>query len=238
MKFSLWLSLYLTGFCLFTSCPRTETKPTETTPPAEVKDAGIESIATEVQLFNPSLHNTLLGRPTDKSIAISVLADSPGDAAKIEFGTALTENLQSILLPQMSGIVSTATGAPLEIELTGLLPDTQYFYRLHYIPKGQAEQREGIHSFHTQRAKGHSFRFGVQGDTHPERYKNKMFHDELFKLTMEQVRDRQPDLYFTLGDDFSIEKIIKNFKKANYPANHTFQKNVEGFDVPPENWTS
>jgi hypothetical protein len=55
-----------------------------------------------------------------------------------------------------------------------------------------------------------------------------MFHDELFTLTMQEVARRQPDLYFTLGDDFSNEKIIQDFKAANYPAGHAFTRAVEG----------
>lgn len=55
-----------------------------------------------------------------------------------------------------------------------------------------------------------------------------MFHSELFTLTMQEVRKRQPDLYFTLGDDFSIEKVIQDFKEANYPLGYSFLRSVEG----------
>jgi len=72
------------------------------------------------------------------------------------------------------------------------------------------------------------FPFGLQGDTHPERSANKMFNAELFTLTMQNVRDRQPDLYFMLGDDFSIEDIIQVFKEQNYGAGYSFKKSVEG----------
>ena len=178
--------------------------------------------------MNPSTHNTVLGRPTDSSVAVSVLADAAGDAAYVEFGTALSEDLSSIVGGQASASVSSKGGEPIVVEVTGLSGDTRYYYRVHYLAGGAGDSPDSIHTFTTQRAAGKTFHFGVQGDTHPERSNNKMFHPDLFKRTMEQVRDRQPDLYFTLGDDFSIEKIIQNFKEANFPAGHEFHRADEG----------
>jgi hypothetical protein len=182
----------------------------------------------DIVLTNPSLHNTVLGRPTDSSIAVSVLADATGDAVAIEYGTTLSDDHLAIVNGTTTPTVTSSNGEPMVVDLVGLAKDTKYFYRVHYKPGGQGDEPDALHSFRTQRAKGKSFRFGVQGDTHPERSKNKMFHAELMKLTMEQVRDRQPDLYFTLGDDFSIEKIIETFKAQNYPTGHTFTHAVEG----------
>ncbi|MFO0611102.1 MAG: metallophosphoesterase family protein [Polyangiaceae bacterium] len=179
-------------------------------------------------IVNPSIHNTVLGRPTDRSIAISVLPDQPGDAVFVELGKTVSSDLTSIVDGASSPTLASPDGAPIVVELTGLSADTKYYYRVHFASGGQGDAPDHIHSFHTQRAPGRTFHFGVQGDTHPERFNNKMFHAELFALTMAEVQKRQPDLYFTLGDDFSIEKIIQNFKAANFPAGHTFQKAVEG----------
>ncbi|MBS2015041.1 MAG: metallophosphoesterase family protein [Deltaproteobacteria bacterium] len=194
-------------------------------------DGGVDADAApavEPKIVNPSIHNTVLGRPTDSSVAISVLADAAGDRAWVEYGTALDASLTTIVGAKTSPPVTSSSGEPLVIELTGLAKDTLHFYRVHYARGGAGDDRDNLHSFRTQRAKGKTFHFGVQGDTHPERFNNKMFHADLFTKTMEQVRDRQPDLYFTLGDDFSIEKIIENFKAANFGAGHTFSRNVEG----------
>jgi hypothetical protein len=185
-------------------------------------------------LVNPSIYNTLLGRPTDRSIAISVMVAKAGDKAWVEYGAALTPDKQGIAASTASAAVASKAGEPVTIELADLVAGSKYYYRVHYQAGGQGDAVDNIHSFRTQRAKGRTFHFGVQGDTHPERYNNKMFHPELFKLTMEQVRLRQPDLYFTLGDDFSIEKIIENFKAANYPAGHKFYKGVEGKLAPEQ----
>ena len=179
-------------------------------------------------LVNPSKYNTVLGRPTDSSIAISVLAAAAGDKAWIEYGTQVDSGRTALIGAKKTEPVASAGGAPIVVDIGGLSKDTKYYYRVHYQPGGQGDSPDNLHTFRTQRAKGRTFHFGVQGDTHPERANNKMFHADLFTLTMEQVRDRQPDLYFTLGDDFSIEKIIENFKTANYGANYRFRRSVEG----------
>jgi hypothetical protein len=179
-------------------------------------------------VINASKHNTVLGRPTDASIAVSVLADAAGDAAWIEYGTQLDAAGQSVVAGQKSAAVKSAKGEPIVVDLAGLSANAKYYYRVHYQPGGAGDDVDAIHSFHTQRAAGSTFHFGVQGDSHPERYDNKMFHAELYGLTMQQVRDRQPDLYFMLGDDFSIEEIIAEFKTANYAAGYSFTKSVDG----------
>jgi hypothetical protein len=111
----------------------------------------------------------------------------------------------------------------LEVNLTGLTPNTKYYYRVSYkTAAGSTYTAGNEYSFTTQRAAGSTFSFGVQGDSHPERYNDKMFHSELYKLTMNEVAKRQPDLYFLLGDDFSSEKMVENFKLANYPGVSAF----------------
>ena len=182
----------------------------------------------DVTVIHESLHNTVLGRPTDRSIAISVLAAAAGDAAFIEYGTTLDAAKTGVVGGAKSAAVTSAAGEPMVFELAGLAKDTKYYYRVHYQAGGGADAPDNVHSFRTQRAPGRSFHFGVQGDSHPERYQNKMFHADLYKLTMAAVRDRQPDLYFMLGDDFSIEDVIQVFKETNYPAGHKFQQSVEG----------
>ncbi len=197
-------------------------------PDAGSTDGGAPPNNADAAFSNPSKYNTVLGRPTDDSIAISVLAEARGDSVSVEFGTATDAAKTAIVGGLTTSAMVSAEGEPVVVELTGLSPDTLYYYRVHYTPAGKPEVLDNLHTFRTQRTRGHGFHFGVQGDTHPERYNNKMFHPELFTLTMEQVRDRQPDFYFMLGDDFSIEKIIQNFKDQNYPAGHLFRRAVEG----------
>lgn len=186
----------------------------------------------DTPFVRPAVHNAVLGRPTDTSIAVSVLASGPGDRAWVEYGTARDASGEALVAPAVSATVTSSGGEPLVVELSGLSPGTRYYYRLHVAPGGAGDVPDNLHTFHTARAKGATFHFGVQGDTHPERYQDKMFHPELFTRTVEQVRERQPDLYFMLGDDFSSEKIIQDFKAANFGAGYKFTRAVEG-SAPP-----
>lgn len=188
--------------------------------------------------LNPSLHNTLLGRPTDHSIALSVLADAAADSVSVDYSTALSSDGTQLAGTVLhSDPVTSAGGEPMVVELTGLQSNTRYYYRLQYQASSGPAAPDNVHTFMTQRAPGSLFTFGVQGDTHPERYNSKMFNAELMTLTMEQVQLRQPDFYVLLGDDFSIEKIIQDFEDANYGVDYRFQKSVEG-SLPYEDYLS
>jgi len=148
--------------------------------------------------------NIILGKPTASSIVVHALADE-GTTVFAEHGEASGE-----LSSRTVDIDSTPDGTAV-ITIDGLEADTRYFYRLSYRDPGEAEFRRGEeHSFHTQRPRGATFRFGVQGDSHPER-RNNMYSPDLYALTMERVARDRPDLYFMLGDDFSISGQLPNF---------------------------
>jgi hypothetical protein len=156
--------------------------------------------------------NIVLGRPTDRSVTANILALA-GTEAYIEYGTK-TSAYSGRTTPKDS-----ATGEPIELTIEGISPDTLYYYRLNTKAPGQTNFTAGAeHAFHTQRSEGSTFVFGVQGDSHPER-QNKMYDPGLYNLTMANVANGRPDLYFTLGDDFSIDGLI-----GKGTAN---QKNVE-----------
>lgn len=169
------------------------------------------------------LYNIVLGRPTNNSIDISVLTQQ-GDQAFIEYGVT-PDNLN-----QTSQVFTAESDLPLNISLTQLQANTRYYYRLHYKEKSQTEfNTSSDYSFMTQRSVGETFSFGVQGDSHPERA-NKMFNENLYHLNMQNVSAKQPDFYFMLGDDFSIESLLaKNnasgLTQDNVNAVYEYQRN-------------
>jgi hypothetical protein len=65
-----------------------------------------------------------------------------------------------------------------------------------------------VSDFMTQRAKGSTFTFGVQGDSHPERA-GKMFNAGLYRETLGQVAAGNLDFHIALGDDFSVDRLIE-----------------------------
>lgn len=73
--------------------------------------------------------------------------------------------------------------------------------RLKYNAQAGAE-----HTFMTQRAAGSAFTFDIQGDSHPERV-NQQFDPGLYTRTLTGAAADQPDLYFAIGDDFSVDQL-------------------------------
>jgi uncharacterized membrane protein YgcG len=143
----------------------------------------------------------VLGRPTDRSITLSVLGPSSIEAY-VEYGTRPGEY-------RAKTDAATATpGVPLDFGIGGLQPDTRYYYRLRERQPGAGAFREGPEwSFHTQRAAGRTFTFALQGDSHPERL-NRMYDPALYARTLANVQKDQPDFYVTMGDDFSVDPLI------------------------------
>ncbi|MBL8173192.1 MAG: metallophosphoesterase [Bryobacterales bacterium] len=140
------------------------------------------------------------GRPTDRSISLSVLAPNALEAY-VEYG------LKPGSYSGKTAAAKIPEKRPVEITLDSLQANTRYYYRLRYRESGQGRYAEGAQqTFHTQPPAGSTFAFGVQGDSHPERL-NRMYHPDLYQRTMQQVRAHGLDFYFLLGDDFSTDHL-------------------------------
>ena len=120
---------------------------------------GAEGVLAAAPLVAPEL----LGRPTQDSIAISVI---PKEALEVyaEFGPAAGS------YPQRTAAALHDASTPFVLAIEGLSPDTGYFYRLRWRRPGAAgwnwqEER----TFHTQRRRGSTFRFTIQSGSNPSR---------------------------------------------------------------------
>ncbi|MEY4036960.1 MAG: hypothetical protein RL201_341 [Actinomycetota bacterium] len=171
--------------------------------------------------LDPGLSNIILGRPTDSSIAISVLG-TEAQSVYVEYGTSKTA------LVKKSAPVALTAGIPLVIEISGLKANTKNYYRLRYKKTGESSFTTGkTNSFSTAKTSGKAFSFSVQGDTHPERA-GKMFNADLYSVTMANIASQQPDFHILLGDDFSIDPLIDK-GQAN-------QDSVENIYRTHRNW--
>jgi hypothetical protein len=171
--------------------------------------------------LDPGLSNIILGRPTDSSIAISVLG-TEAQSVYVEHGTSKTA------LVKKSTPVALTAGIPLVIEISGLKANTKNYYRLRYKKASESSFTTGkTNSFSTAKTSGKSFSFSVQGDTHPERA-GKMFNADLYSVTMANIASQQPDFHILLGDDFSIDPLIDK-GQAN-------QDSVENIYRTHRNW--
>lgn len=158
----------------------------------------------------------ILTRPTNHSVTISLFPKSDLQIT-LEYGTS--EDCLSRLIPTSLA----RAGSPFNATIEGLLPDEIYYYRVccRELVKGSDGHSSSIeylcgpsHTFHTQRpasdkANANStFSFGIQADSHPERI-GKMFDPALYEQTMRNAGEGGLDFYISLGDDFSIDRLIE-----------------------------
>jgi len=135
----------------------------------------------------------ILGRPTDTSITASVMFDQQMEYF-LEYGT------ESGIYPNSTGIVSNSINVPDEVELRGLLPNTQYFYRMQYrVVGGTGFAASPEYTFHTQRAVGNSFTFTIEADEH---LYDKKGVANMYKVTLDNQAKDNPDFMLSLGDIF------------------------------------
>lgn len=147
--------------------------------------------------------SALVGSPTDRTAVISLLS-AKSKQARIEYGSSASS------LTKKTEPIELVAGEPKHVEIAGLSPDTQVFYRVSLRGAGEADWRsQPVASFRTARARGQTFTFTVQGDSHPER-PGRMYDAELYIRALSNVASDKPDFHFMMGDDFSIERIIES----------------------------
>ena len=151
--------------------------------------------------------NIVLGSPTDQSITANVLTATNQDIY-LQYGTKTGE------YSEQTPISTFLADTPDEIEISGLKPNTRYYYRLNYNEGGSEVLSTEEYSFHTQRMPGNRFIFGVQGDSHPER-SPRDFIPELYDITLAKAKADGIDFFITTGDDFSIDSRYPNGLKKD-----------------------
>jgi hypothetical protein len=147
------------------------------------------------------LATELLTKPEDHTVTVSIV---PKDTISFFVVYGTSPGSYSCQIPTVKG----AAGLPVNSTITGLAPDTLYYYRTCITTSDSSGPVCGPeHTFHTQRSSGSSFTFGVQADSHPEREKT-LFSRDLYRQTLQNVAGDRLDFYITLGDDFSIDPLI------------------------------
>jgi hypothetical protein len=128
-------------------------------------------------------YDVILGRPTANSITLSLLS-AADQSLTISYGT---ENAASQTLS-----AALAANFPQEINLTNLMPDTEYLYSINGVEN----------TFHTARAPGAAFTFTIQADSHLDSNTN----TQVYEQTLANQRAENPDFFIDLGDTFMTEK--------------------------------
>lgn len=146
----------------------------------------------------------LLGKPTANSITINIV---PASTIQYyyEYGTT-----QGGPYPYATAPRTATGGQPDEVVITGLSPNTRYYYRMIYdgdgsVTDGDYEVR-AEHTFQTQRAMGSTFKFTVTSDSHAT-------FNTAHQTAMTNILNDLPDFNIDLGDTF-------------YPGSFTSQSQV------------
>lgn len=93
---------------------------------------------------------------------------------------------------------------PIRIPITGLQPDTEYYYRVRHRNVGAPfYSARGERSFHTARPRGTTFSFTVTADPHIDVNTDM----QLFWRAMANISLDQPDIHMDVGDIFMTDKL-------------------------------
>ena len=140
--------------------------------------------------------SVLLGSPTASSIKANVLSATQSGTVYLACGTVPGA------YPLQSAPMALVAGTPVELALTGLAANTQYYYRLFYLPAGGSYGPTAEHAFHTARPAGSTFTFTIQADSHMDENSSL----DIYLRSLGNVAAGAPDFHIDLGDTFMCEK--------------------------------
>ena len=139
----------------------------------------------------------LLGRPTANSITIKIVPASTIDYY-YEYGTSPGSYTNETSTETATG------GQPHSMIITGLSPDTHYYYRMQYNYNNTGWVQRAEHSFWTQRSSGSSFTFTITSDSHVG---IQLGNGTTWTQTMNNAAGDNPDFHIDTGDTFPMDNV-------------------------------
>ena len=148
--------------------------------------------------------DVILGRPTSRSVVVSVVAYQDGDGY-VEFAPASG----GANVP--TAVKSLPKEQAVEFLLDGLQADTAYSYRLSWrAGTSGAYTAASSQRFRTARPPGSAFTFTIQADPHLDSNTS----TAVYARTLQNAAADQPDFHVDLGDTFMTEKYGGAFTDA------------------------
>jgi hypothetical protein len=142
----------------------------------------------------------ILGRPTDRSVVVSILANQETEAY-VAYGPA------SNRLSHRTDSQKLQPRSPVEFTLLKLEPDAEYHYVVYVREKdGNEFKLDDGHHFHTARRPGSSFVFTMQADSHLDQGTK----PEVYERSLAQALKSRTDFHIDLGDTFMTDKYPKH----------------------------
>jgi len=149
----------------------------------------------------------LLSRPTDNSIMVNTVANADMQAY-FEYGTSPGS------YTNQTSTVSATANEPLKAVMTGLSPNTRYYYRMVYSTNGGTTWvNRDQHSFYTQRAAGSTYKFAVLSDSH---INIMLGTPAVSQAVMTNIANSNADYLIDLGDTFAMDNVatVANARSA------------------------
>ncbi len=150
-------------------------------------------------LFNFKNHlfsqekSIVLGRPTNTSVTASILFD-------MNVNFYISYGIQTGNYTNITNTFTNVPNTPDEVELSNLLPNTQYYYTLNFKPTNSSTYTiSQEYTFHTQRAPGDEFVFTLEADEHLYDHKGVA---NMYNVTLANEAQDKPDFMLSLGDIF------------------------------------
>ncbi|MBI1321882.1 metallophosphoesterase [bacterium] len=141
-------------------------------------------------------YDIILGRPTDSSVTVSVMAQKPIEIYLRYSIAGKTEQLET-------SRKSLQPNEPAEWILAELAPDQEYEYELLVKQDDAADfEMRSVHTFRTARKHGSAFAFAIQADSHLDQ----ATRAEVYMQSLEKIRSEKPDFFVDLGDTFMTDK--------------------------------
>ncbi len=193
LTYFLLLSLQALSFSLFAQHPQVH--------PGKEADNRHESVFyTTVPAHE---FDIISGRPTDHSVAISILTYRSIEA-HIEYRETGSKKTNSKK-------ITLTSGEPKEIVVDNLIADKRYDYQLVYQEPGQNQiQKSPVYHFHTQRKKGETFTFTLTADPHLDQNCDTF----TYKTMLLNAASDSADFHIDLGDTFMTDKYRTNYQDA------------------------
>jgi hypothetical protein len=166
--------------------------------------------------------NVILGRPSDRSITLSVLLH---EAARVRVAYGRSGRSLGSRTPP----IDLEAGEPREIALDGLEPDAAYQYRIVNAGTGTPLLPvDVIGAFHTCRRPGSPFTFTVQADSHLDG----SCLPDLYRLSLASALADGPDFHVDLGDTFMTDQHADRASAARQYAAQRYYFGLIGHSAP------
>ncbi|MEI7484416.1 MAG: metallophosphoesterase [Ignavibacteriota bacterium] len=149
--------------------------------------------------------NQILSCPTDNSITIRIV---PKQIFEIYFEYGTTTSYGTV-----TNTVTSTANVPVQFLLNNLTPNTRYYYRLRYRLVGAQTFIIGDQfTFMTQRPRGSTFVFTINGDSH---LYDKKGAPSMMRVTNTNVKKDNPDFHFELGDTYGDDRTPANITQQS-----------------------